>query len=313
MEDLYKWSATAPTGCCRTVNDKRAVLDDLVKATGVDRTKKIKELRADADFAEIRTVLAIDQALAAEKDVIASLASANAFARIAEDYLGTPYAVLPRTCTAVLSPPFPPQTWLKDNPGTLSINAEGAVCADCVRLKRTVTDKKYLLASRRQNVLGIGFGLVYTTITDPTFGAVKGTDTTQVIARTSEDSRSGAIAVFGSFRLRSAFAAYRQPTWLEPCLDLGAGLDVKKPSLFLGVSLEILRYARLGFGQTWQVITRLDDGQTEAQFDGNGIHIPGTGTTVSSAADIRTRNTVTSRPYFSLTFAVDALPFFQPK
>ena len=126
---------------CRTVNDKRAVLDDLVKATGVDRTKKIKELRADADLAEIRTVLAIDQALAAEKDVIASLASANAFARIAEDYLGTPYAVLPRTCTAVLSPPFPPQTWLKDNPGTLSINAEGAVCADCVRLKPTVANR----------------------------------------------------------------------------------------------------------------------------------------------------------------------------
>lgn len=318
--ELLKSSSTAPAACRATLNRGRDEIAALIGVKDKAREDKAEALRKDMGVATIRALLALDQALAGEKDAVASLGSANAFARIARDYLretgagnNAQYEVLPRSSIAVLSPPFPSQTWLKDNPGTLSIKAEGAVCADCVRLRPMVADKKFLLASRRQNVLGIGFGVVYTTITDPTFGAVHANKDTQVIGRTSEDSRSGAIVILGSLRLISAFAPNSKPRWAEFCLDLGAGLDVKKPSLFLGVSVEILRYARIGFGQTWQVVTRLDDGLQEAQYGSDGLPIPGTGTTLLSTGDIRTRNTVTSRPYVSLTFAVDALPFFQPK
>jgi hypothetical protein len=202
---------------------------------------------------------------------------------------------------------------MKDNPGTLSIKAESAVCSDCTRIRPTGLDRKFLLTSRRHNVLGIGFGVVYTTIKDPTFGAVHVDQANLEIGRTGEDSRSGALVVMGSLRLRSAFAPNATPWRIEPCFDLGAGLDPKKPSLYLGASLEILRYVRLGFGQTLQVITRLEDGLTEARYRSDGTPIGGTGTIVYAAGDVRTRNTITSRPYASLSFALDALPFFQPK
>ncbi len=313
--ELLRAPAWSAPNCLGTLSRERQIIDTLLGLTGAAQQQESRKVRDDSTTNLIRITYALDQVIAKEKDIYASLSVSEAFSRIAGDYLGVvagKYQILPRTSIAVVVPPFPAQRWLKDNPGTLSIKAEGAVCADCTRLKPTALDKKFLLASRRQNVLGLGFGVVHTTIKDPTFGAVHDKDA-QVIARTSEDSRSGAIVVTGSLRLISAFSPNSKPRWAEPCLDIGAGVDVKKPSLFLGVSVEFLRYVRLGFGQTWQVVNRLDDGLQEAKYGSDGLPVAGTGTTITAAGDIRTRNRVTSRPYVSLSFALDALPFFQPK
>ena len=314
--DLLKAAAWGTPECIASLGQERQSIEGLAAVAGAERSKKAKSIRDDPTTSLLRITYALDQVMAKERDIFASLSVNEGFSRIAGDYLGVAdgkYQVLTRSTIAVLAPPFPAQTWLKDNPGTLSIKPEGAVCNDCTRIKPTAVDKKFLLASRRQNVLGIGFGVVYTTIKDPTFGAVHVDKDNQVIGRTSEDSRSGAIVVMGSLRLLSALSPNSKAHWIEPCLDLGAGLDAKKPSLYLGGSVEFLRYFRLGFGETWQVINRLDDGLQEAQYGPDGLPIAKSGTTVFASSDIRTRNTTTARPYISLTFALDALPFFQPK
>jgi hypothetical protein len=262
-----------------------------------------------------KKILALDKP---KKDLQAAANQLSAFIRLGRDQGLGPKAGDNWTWPfskkiAVLVPPFPHQTWLQDNPGAISIKPENSVYPDCIRLKPAGVERKFLLASRRQAVLGIGFGIIaYTNLKDPTFGTVHTDANTQMVARTSEESRSGAIVAMAFLRPRMLACRDAKPWPIEPGLEFGAGLDAKKPALFVGGGVEVLRYVRIGAGLTCQVISRLADGLKPASFDANGQPIPGTGTVVYALTDVRTQKKAKCGLYVGLTFALDALPLFSP-
>jgi hypothetical protein len=317
--DMVKTSALGDIECGEVVKKAFLVLQKLRDASDPKERPKllVKILAEDEAALDARKALSLDKALSAKKDFLLAAAQLDAFVRLGRaqalgletgDSLTWPLSKR----VAVVVPPFPDQVWLQDNPGTISIKSETSVCPECTRLKPTGVDKKFLLVSQRQAFLGVGFGITFTSIKDPTFGAVYADEDTQVIARTSEESRSGTIVAMAYLRARALFNRTAQPRCLEPGLELGAGLDSKKPGLYAGVSFEIHRFVRLGFGGTWQVVNRLADGLTAAIYDANGQPVAGTGTIVFGAGDVRTRKAVKSGLYLGLIFALDGLPLFSP-
>lgn len=133
---------------------------------------------------------------------------------------------------------------------------------------------------------------VYTEIANPEFSAVDPDgDGKLVIDQTGEKGRAGDLAMFVSFQRRSA---RRSQFTFGP--QLGVGFDTDFPALFGGFAVGISRYAKLGFGWTWQRIDELR----------GHINDP-----VSSKDDIKTRDAFDNNYYISLSITLDELPFFQ--
>lgn len=146
---------------------------------------------------------------------------------------------------------------------------------------------------------GLGVGLIYTDLEENTWKAVPDpTDATKkVIGKPSSNSRAGQLALLAN--LRPGWATFgRNGTY---GLQFGAGTDTDKPSLFLGASVDLGRWFRIGAGQTWQRVKVLSSGQEELK------------TVVADDAAIRTRDAFRNDFYLSLSISLDGIPLFESK
>src|SRR5438552_12305362 len=127
----------------------------------------------------------------------------------------------------------------------------------------------YSVESRTTGILGLGFGVTWTRIVSPKYGAVTDpTDATQkVIARTDEDARAGQVAAFLDYRFLNhltpstrGHGTYRH---VNPVIQVGAGANT---SFYVGIGLEVFKIVRIGYGLTWQKVTKLTDPQHELAY-----------------------------------------------
>jgi hypothetical protein len=159
---------------------------------------------------------------------------------------------------------------------------------------------KFIVRWKYGDLFGFGVGLTYTDLVSPKYSAVAPEGSTKkVITKTGEDSMAGELAFFLNYR----FLQHLKPTadsrnmFFKPGIELGAAINNDNPAVFLGFSLEIWRYARVGIGATWQEIEKLD-GQNE-------------GTPVNDDKSIKTMNYFENDLYFSFSFAIDSLSLFR--
>jgi hypothetical protein len=121
--------------------------------------------------------------------------------------------------------------------------------------------------------------------------------TKKVIGEPSSSSRAGQLALLAN--LRPGWATFgRNGTY---GLQFGAGTDTAKPSLFLGASVDLGRWFRIGAGQTWQRVKVLASGQEVLK------------TVVADDAAIRTRDAFRGDLYLSLSISLDGIPLFDSK
>lgn len=164
----------------------------------------------------------------------------------------------------------------------------------------TEEKRAYKLESATGQILGYGIGVIYTPLHESAYGAVAVPGaTTKVIGETKRETRAGELAAFLTYRFMEHTPRKRHA---QPTLDFGVGLTSDRPAFFLGLGVEVLRAARIGFGWAPQRISVLADGQTLNE------------TVVSSTDDIRTMSRFdTSHYYVSFTFALDSLSLFNSK
>jgi hypothetical protein len=204
---------------------------------------------------------------------------------------------------------------LKVQQRKFDLKASAPLAADLERHHAdNLTAVPFELDSRLFNDFSFGFGAIRTKIADPTWGAVQdprfpNDDKKKVIARTDEETRSGDVALLMSF-VPGRLLPRRLP---RLGIDVGAAIDTDHPGALLGLSTGLGRFVRFGVGYAWFRVKELDDGQDELRLLPDGSADPASLTSVSSSDDIRTHEAFKGKVYFSLTFSLDALPFFRPE
>lgn len=202
---------------------------------------------------------------------------------------------------------------LKIQQRSFAIKAQAPFAADVVH-RRADLEPKFEVDSEKAASFSLGFGVLYTQQVNPVWSAVADPrvedptdDTQKYIARTDEEKIAGTVALIASYipkqksrRVRFGF-------------DIGAGLDDDHPTGLLGVSVSLGKFARLGVGVGWPLVDELKDGQSELSLDENGAVDPANLTPVGSSDDIRKREHYDETAYFSLTFSLNSLPFFEPE
>jgi hypothetical protein len=168
---------------------------------------------------------------------------------------------------------------------------------DSVTLNNHATDLTpgYELRRAGRWDFDVDVATVYTELADPEFSAVdddKSATTPPIIEQTGEKTRAGELGMFVSFQRR---LTGRDQFSFGP--QIGAGLSTDHPAFFAGFGIGISRYAKLGFGWTWQRVKELKD---------NKIGDP-----VAKTEDIKTRDAFDDNYYISLSITLDELPFFK--
>lgn len=143
---------------------------------------------------------------------------------------------------------------------------------------------------------GLGVGLIYTDLQENSWKAVPDPNdaTKKVIGEPSSSSRAGQLALLAN--LHPSWATFGRNGAYG--LQFGAGTDTAKPSLFLGASMDLGRWFRIGAGQTWQRVKVLSSGQEVLK------------TVVADDAAIRTRDAFRGDLYLSLSISLDGIPLF---
>ncbi len=171
-------------------------------------------------------------------------------------------------------------------------------------------DVKYEIHPYRRTEFSLSFGLIYTEIVDPSWSAVTNPldPATKVIARTDENSRAGQptlLLTLHPFGLKEKR--------FSPGLDIGAGYSSGSAGAFLGLSVGLTDYLRLGAGWSWQEVSRLDHSQSELRYLDDGAVDPTSLTIVSGNDDILKRSHFDDNYYISLVFNFSGLQLFKPK
>ena len=121
-----------------------------------------------------------------------------------------------------------------------------------------------------------------------------------VITATGRENRDGKVAFFANWRaFEHLFPDFEQKlkgSRVKPGVELGFGIGTDTPSGFLGVSLELWKYVRLGWGRTVQEVKVLDGKQV--------------GDEVSDTASIPLRDDFVSGTYYSVTVSLSSLSLF---
>ncbi|MFP5288576.1 MAG: hypothetical protein ACLGI9_22765, partial [Thermoanaerobaculia bacterium] len=195
---------------------------------------------------------------------------------------------------------------LKFQKRKFSLKASAPLAADLEKRHKELDAVEYELDSKLFNDFSFGFGVIRTDLANPVWKATAHPTLSdkKVIRRTDEETRTGEAALILSF------VPGQPERFLRWGVDVGAALDTANPTALAGVSLSLGRFVRLGYGRAWTRVKRLDDDQSEFSLLADGTVDPAS--VVSSGDDIRTRNDFKDDEYFSLTFTLDALPFFRP-
>jgi hypothetical protein len=207
--------------------------------------------------------------------------------------------------------PYLQAKWDKSRTGSFKLFVDPDIKSELVLTRADDLTLQYGVDWEGSGFLGTGFGVTLTGLKDPSYAAV--TDPTnkdqKLIGRKDEDSRSGQVALFATFRPIQLIDKKSRSWPVRLGVDLGFGL--KKTSLFVGGSIELFKVLRVGYGESWQKITNLVPGQHEIPTDGSTDFSHAT--VVSSTDDIRTRSVFAGHSYVSIVIAIDSLPFFKPQ
>jgi hypothetical protein len=159
---------------------------------------------------------------------------------------------------------------------------------------------KYKLQSSKGTGLGVGLGIIYTKLSQPTFGAVTDPNDKDkmVVSQTDTSTLGGQVALFADWRLLSLFHNQAEQWLVRPSLQIGTNTSTT-PGAFVGFSFDLFKYFRFGIGETWQQSKKLTGGQVADH------------TNVSSKDDIKTADFFAHRMYISFSFALDSLPVFK--
>ncbi len=157
----------------------------------------------------------------------------------------------------------------------------------------------YGAASLTASLVDMNVALTHTQLFSPVFGTVSVAAPTaadpnakkNVIAKKSEESRSGKLAVLVSYPV---FHRVSSSPWARRLgIEFGAGASTSTPALFLGASLKLNNAVRIGFGVTSQQVKAL-----------NGQSI---GDTVNAEADIKLKNVRDKSWYASLSVSLESV------
>ncbi len=191
--------------------------------------------------------------------------------------------------------------WDKSKTYEVSLKASSPYATEVGRNPElTDVTLKYCINWVGENLIGVGVGLTYTPLQARTWAALPlGSDPNKKAPQVkSTDTRAGQLALFLNWRALEALASSTRDWAVKPGIEVGAGLDGESRAAFLGISFEVAKALRLGYGHTWQRVTVLN-GQQE------GV------TEVKSDDEVRTRKVYRGRWYASLTFALDSLTLFK--
>ncbi|HEV8657311.1 MAG TPA: hypothetical protein VGS96_01675 [Thermoanaerobaculia bacterium] len=177
------------------------------------------------------------------------------------------------------------------------------------RLHETNVEHSFVLRESHAGHIGYGVGLVLTGIKQPTWEAVQDPRdaTKKVIARTKETSRSGDLALLLAYRFLDS-----EKYTFNPGLHVGVG-TTNDLAGFLGVSLDLGRYARIGVGFTSQQVNRLIANQHELRYKPDGTPDPASLTSVTATSDIQMRTEFRNAAYGTISLSLDGLPLFTKK
>lgn len=191
-----------------------------------------------------------------------------------------------------------PVSWTKDQVHAFKVGVETPFASDvATRLQKVDTSVRF--TSPKASMFGVGAGLIGTPIQQATYKAVPDAAGVKRITATEHDSRTGQLALFFDWRFVQAWHPAAS-TWItRPALEGGVAIDTKTPGFFLGLSLELTKWIRVSYGRTWQNVKVLD-GQQEHD-------------TVANDDAIKLKDTFVDDRYFSVSFAIDALPLFTSK
>jgi len=175
------------------------------------------------------------------------------------------------------------------------VAADPALQGKVQPLRRSPLEAKFELIPRGRWQFDADFGLIYTDLASPEFGAVEvsSTDeagqtvTRKVVARVDEDVKAGQVAIFGTV----------YPKGWPIGLQLGAAIDTKEPALLGGLAVRLGPYVKLSGGVISSKVNDL----------ARGFEI---GDTVPDADSIRTHDEFDEDWYVALSVTLDNLPFF---
>lgn len=317
--EVVAHSCTAATELVRKVNEETmtkekalaglAGLENTCPAAADAATKALRDAAkaeqyvADADYFAAVTKR-VGEALDATSELVKSVASlanfADAYRRVNPDND-------PCKLTAGILVADQPDQALLDQTGlvTVTISDVSPLGATYSRRADASGDRKYRISHSATDRLAYGVGIVHTAVKDPEFSPIEhpGDPTKKVVARTGEESRTGDLALLASYRFgRSGMA-------LRPGIQFGVGLSDKTP-LFLGGSLDLGRYFRLGAGITGQRITALADGYHELRRNADGSVDPTSISVIGEGDEVPTRDRLATGFYATLVVTLDGIPFF---
>ncbi len=144
----------------------------------------------------------------------------------------------------------------------------------------------------------VSAGIVFTKLKDPTYAAATdpSNPSQSVIGVEDQESRAGKFALFGNVDVFCLILS-DCPAAIAPLdLQLGAGIDTKISSVFVGLSYPLMKSARLGAGYTWQRVTALRDQSV--------------GDPIKNKGDIKTHDAIDGAWYLSLSLSLGSLKFF---
>jgi hypothetical protein len=212
----------------------------------------------------------------------------------------------PPPVDATMAPPLEwtpePQKhrWDKTHTYSFKLKKNSPVAAKVQSPLHPELTRSFVLAPQTGRLLGFGVGLTFTDLVAPSWGLVTNpaNSSQKIVTRTSEDSRSGELAVLGVYRfLQHARPRTRNAT-VKPILEFGGGADTGNAALYLGLGLEIAKYVRVGYGRTWQRVDALRDVEEGSIVD-------------TSTTTVATKSDTATDWYASLTLSIDPLVFFK--
>jgi hypothetical protein len=200
-----------------------------------------------------------------------------------------------------VEPPSDSLNWEKLYTYSVSLKADTPF-KDQLTLLHSDTTIQYKTRSARASALAVSVGVIYTKLSDETYGLVSDPADAEKkrIAVTDANTRSGQLALFADYRFLAPFIPASEGLPARAFVQLGTGLT-STPAAFVGGGVELFKVLRLSGGGTWQKLSVLNPQEQLDQI-------------AAAESDIKKKDQFTPGGYVALSFALDSLALFsKPK
>jgi len=181
--------------------------------------------------------------------------------------------------------------WDKIHTQPLKLSVDTPYAADVVPSRAATVDTLFKARTIDAAAWDIGVAVTSTRLKSPTFGVV---DSTIVV--TDEESRAGNLAMMFNYLPLKTWASGTPSAIQALGVQIGTGIDTKKPAFFYGISYGLGKYIRIGWGGTSQRVTQL----REHEVGFNPI----------TKEELRTRQGFENGHYWSLTISIGSVKLF---